>query len=329
MWNLLADVGGTHMRIAAASRAGDILDQKSFPSKGGAGFLSACEAMIAERKSTPATAVVAAAGVVTNGAVRLTNSDQSFSESDLARVCATADVSILNDFEAAAWSLVSVTDADTTCLQGPVDIPAGPRVIIGPGTGLGVGALIRAHDRPHVIAGEGGHISLSPRSADDLNYFEHLVRLWPDVRMGQGIAVEAEAVLSGTGLPVLYRAIAAVHKTSDDIRNAKQIFDAARAGTDEAAQIAVDLFRRYLGAMAGDLGLVYGASGGVFVTGGLAISNPWIFDQAFLDAFNAGGRHSHWRKQLPLYLYRNSDFGLIGARNYLASRWADDAGQRD
>ena len=86
MWNLLADVGGTHMRIAAASRAGDILDQKSFPSKGGAGFLSACEAMIAERKSTPAAAVVAAAGVVTNGAVRLTNSEQSFSESDLGAV---------------------------------------------------------------------------------------------------------------------------------------------------------------------------------------------------------------------------------------------------
>jgi glucokinase len=319
MWNLLADVGGTHMRIAAASETGTILDQKTYPSNDGVGCLRACEAVIAERESTPATVVVAAAGVVTDGAVVLTNSDQSFSEADLVRVCATPDVRILNDFEAAAWSLATVTGAETTCLQGPTDIPEGPRVIIGPGTGLGVGALIRVQGRPHVIPGEGGHISLSPRSADDLCYFEHLVRLWPQVRMGQGVAVEAEAVLSGTGLPVMYRAIAAARKASGDARHAKQIFDAARAGTDENAQIAVDLFRRYLGAVAGDLGLVYGASGGVFVTGGLAISNPWVFDQAFVDAFNAGGRHSHWRKKLPLYLYRNTDFGLLGARNYLAS----------
>ena len=80
------------------------------------------------------------------------------------------------------------------------------------------------------------------------------------------------------------------------------------------------MFQRFLGQLAGDLALVFNATGGVFLTGGVVLSNPWIFDQAFLEAFNAGGRHSKWRKAMPVGLYLNKDFGLLGARNYISTR---------
>lgn len=339
MWNLIADVGGTNMRLAAISaetadaglqpelKQREFLAQRTVPSKGAVDFPKACADFVAERGSAPQNVVVAAAGVVAAGEVHLTNSQQRFSETLLAGACGTRNVAILNDFEAAAWSLATVSKADIGVLQGPEQPPEGPRLIIGPGTGLGVGALVWAHGRPHVVPGEGGHVSLSPHSADELATFAELIALWPEVQIGTGLAVEAEAILSGTGMPILYRAIAEARQVQVPEKSAADIFAAARdagaGGTcDAAADIAteaVTLFRRFLGQLAGDLALVFGARGGVFVTGGVAQSNPWLFDQSFLDAFNAGGRHSSWRANMPLYLYQDPDFGLLGARNSLTS----------
>ena len=319
MWNLIADVGGTNMRLAAMSDDGGISDHQSFHSKAGLRFSDACAAYIADRGAIPKALVVAAAGPVSNGAVRLTNAEQTISETDLAHSTGVATVKVLNDFEAAAWSLATVTTADVVALQGSADIPDGPRVIIGPGTGLGVGALVWPDGRPHVVRGEGGHVALSPHSARELPYFEGLTRLWPEVQIGPGCAVEAEGLISGTGLPLLYQAVAQADGTYAPPLDAEGIFAAAQSGANPAATHTVQLFQRCLAQLAGDLGLIFEATGGVFITGGVALSNPWLFDQTFLDAFNAGGRHTTWRRRLPVYLYRNHDGGLVGARNYIAA----------
>jgi glucokinase len=320
MWNLVADVGGTNMRLAAISSAGSIVDQQTFYSKGDLDFLKACEGFVAAHETPPDGAVVAAAGVVADGSVRLTNSEQSFSEAELASACQTGNAKILNDFEAAAWSLATVADRDKKTLQGPSEIAPGPRLIIGPGTGLGVGAMVWVHGQPHVVPGEGGHVSLAPQSEAELAYFEKLLTLWPEVRMGRGVAVEAEAILSGTGVPVLYEAIALTLQADVHAKSTEQVFSMAKAGSDQSAVFTVDLFRRFLGQIAGDLALVFNATGGVFITGGVILKNPWVLDQCFLDAFNAGGRHSAWRAAMPIHFYQNHDFGLLGARNYISTR---------
>ena len=41
-----------------------------------------------------------------------------------------------------------------------------------------------------------------------------------------------------------------------------------------------------------------------------------LFDET-LNAFNSGGRHSDFRKSLPVFINTNSSFGLNGAINYL------------
>ena len=135
--------------------------------------------------------------------------------------------------------------------------------------------------------------------------------------MGEGLAVEAEAILSGTGMPYWYRAIASARGEAAHSEGAAAIFAAARAGEDASACRAVALMVQYLGGVAGDLGLVMGARGGVFITGGVAQQNPWMLDDSFLAAFNAGGRHSKWRAAMPLGLCSDPDFGLLGARNCL------------
>ncbi len=173
----------------------------------------------------------------------------------------------------------------------------------------------RREGQPHVIASEGGHICLAPQTAEELTWFERLATLWPEVRIGPGAGVEAEALLSGTGIPRLYEAIALTRGDALRARTAQEVFALAKQRADATAGITVDLFRRCLGQVAGDLALTFNASGGVFLTGGVLHHNPWVLDQRFLGAFNAGGRYSEMRAGMPVSLYRNKDMGLSGARN--------------
>lgn len=313
MWNLIADVGGTNMRLASVADDGRMLRNQTLPTKGTVTLDDACAAFVATEGTAPVHVVMAAAGIVADGRVSLTNANQSTSEARLVNACGAHSAKILNDFEAAAWSLETVTKREVAVIQGQDQFPDGPRLILGPGTGLGAGALVFGENEPAAIAGEGGHVSIGPRRADLVPVFEALVRLWPEVAMSD-LMVEAEALLSGTGLPYFYRAVAEVAGQPVGNEDARQIFAAAEAG-DAVAARTVALFGEYLGAVAGDLASTLGARGGVFVTGGIVQKNPKLLDAGFLAAFNAGGRHTDWRQELPVYLYTNESFGLIGARN--------------
>ena len=74
--------------------------------------------------------------------------------------------------------------------------------MIGPGTGLGVGGLLRIGDAWQPIASEGGHVSLAPRDEVDAAVLAHLRK-----RFGH---VSNERVLSGPGLVNLATALAAI-----------------------------------------------------------------------------------------------------------------------
>jgi glucokinase len=316
-WDLVADIGGTNMRLAAG-RDGLLAEREKFPTVGGASIGEAIGQFVEAIGSAPARAAVAAAGIVENGSVTLTNTGTVISETIINDAAGIDHARVLNDFEAAAWSLADVSPDNILTLQGSGRLIHKPRLIIGPGTGLGVGALVWQGDQPVVVQGEGGHARLSPDTREELEIFRQVGALWPETRMGDGYAVEAEAILSGTGLPVFYRAIADVEGVPAGNLKAAEIFKACHAGGDLVAEKTAHLFVKYLGEFAGDMAVTFAARGGVFLAGGVIAANPWMFEDAtFLNAFNSGGRHTGFRKRLPVYVFNNSDFGLHGALNYL------------
>lgn len=313
-WDFIADIGGTNARFAAA-RDNKITDQAIYSSKEG---VLAGLADYAASRSAPKRAVLAFAGPTTANQGVLTNAGQTITRTDVAKVLSCSDITFVNDFEAAAWALATVTDADVVSLQGPVSVPAGNRIIVGPGTGLGVGCLIKTPTSFDAVPGEGGHIGIQPCSAFETEVFTELHTVWPQVFMDTSSnRIEAEALLSGTGLPYFYKSACSV--LGQDIRanDAKSILDAAKTNNDQAANATVLMFKEHLGRSVGDLSLVIAAKGGVFLTGGVANKNPWLFDDAFMAAFHSGGRFTKMRQETPLYLYSNPDFGLIGGCNAL------------
>ncbi len=323
-WNLIGDIGGTNMRLAKVEQ-GKISDQRRYPTTGDMHIEDAVSDFVAQFGSSPAHVGIAAAGVIADGAVTLTNAGKIFSEHQLLKASGSQSAHIINDFEAAAWSLVTARSDDLVALQGDLPVvpendlvPTGTRLIVGPGTGLGVGSQVWAGKQPHVIQGEGGHVRIAPETDDDVELFKMIARIWPEVQMGSGLSLEAESIVSGTGLPYAMKALEELHGKSTSGMQAADIFAKAKDDPSSLAGVVIDRFCHYLGAVAGDLALALTANGGVFLSGGVLQANAWIFEKpTFLNAFNEGGRHSKFRKAFPVYLYQNKNFGLLGTINAL------------
>jgi len=316
-WTLVADIGGTNARFAAVIN-GELQQTEQYriaDDQADGVLLRLTKEFIVRQGSSPEIAVAAVAGIVADGGVRLTNLNQSLSETELASLTCSGDARIINDFEAAAWSLLRVDSADLTALQGSPQPANGNRLIVGPGTGLGVGALLGVGSEPRVVPGEGGHIGISPQSLDEAEVFKAYAGFWPEAVIGGGLRVEAEAFCSGTGLIFLYQAVCVADGSQPVHTSNEAILAAAAERIDEPSVRTAELFKCYLARVAGDLSLVFASDGGVFFTGGILLANPWLLDQQFLTEFNAGGRYTDIRSATPVYLYTQTQFGLIGARN--------------
>ena len=324
-WDMIADIGGTNARFARCVD-GHIEDVQTYPTKGDTPLAQMAEEFI-DGKPAPRRSVLAMAGPVQDGFAQITNAKlegtdqfQSLDEAQIAPLTTLGQARIINDFEAAAWALATVRDSDVTPLQGDGALQPGNRVIVGPGTGLGVGTLVQTRDGFQAVPGEGGHIGISAQTLDERHVFFAFRKVWPETMIGKGaMRYEAEAMLSGTGLPKLYQAACASIGQGSDLTTAAEVLTAAKRGMNNAARVTLEIFRRQLGQVMGDLAITNHASGGVFVAGGVATKNPWIFDDMFFEGFNDGGREKfdNHRKSLRVFLYDNENFGLIGSANAL------------
>lgn len=141
---LVVDLGGTNLRFGlvdgpgAAPRA--IRDRLLAES----GDLErAIAAYLGEIGTRVPAAALAIAGPVVGDDVQPSNPAWRFSASALKRALGFERLVVVNDYHALALALPRLDPADLAPVGGGSAIPDGPRVVIGPGTGLGVAALIR------------------------------------------------------------------------------------------------------------------------------------------------------------------------------------------
>ena len=196
---LLADIGGSKSRFALANSAGRperilIMDNDTVADLDGA-----ISRYLDETGARPRAATLAIAGPIDGEEVALTNRAWRFRRAELAQRFGWSQLRIVNDFEAIAWALRNLAPNETRPLGPPLPPRDGVRAVLGPGTGLGVAALLPAGGHWHVVASEGGHASFGPQAMDEVEVF---ARLWKDCGH-----VSAESVLSGPGLVRLARAL--------------------------------------------------------------------------------------------------------------------------
>ena len=177
--------------------------------------------------------------------------------------------------------------------------------IVGPGTGLGVAALLRKEDHYEVIETEGGHIDFAPLdNLEDLM----LTQLRKSFRR-----VSVERIASGRGLWNVYEALGAIEGKDLTFHDERELWTAALAGNDSLANAALDRFSLTLGAVAGDLALAQGAVAVVIAGGVGARVADHLPRSGFRDRFIAKGRFERRMDEMPVKLITYPEPGLFGA----------------
>lgn len=282
---LLADVGGTHARLARVEAPGEALGRiATVDCDAHPGLESVVERYLAEQRLPPPRAVaIGIATPVLGDEVAMTNRPWRFSIAELRQRWSLERLLVMNDFAALARGLPSARSGELRTVGGGVARAGEPIALVGPGTGLGVAGLLNSPAGPVPVVGEGGHATLAAADAA-----EERILGWLRAEFGH---VSAERVLSGAGIVNLHRACRALAGKPREELDAAAITARALAGSDPACVEAVDRFFAFLGSFAGNLALTLGARGGVFVAGGIV---PRLIERIdgspFRQRFEAKGR---------------------------------------
>ena len=309
---LLSDIGGTNARFALLNDgvvgAVSVLAVADHPT-----IEAAVAAFLGDRR--PDTAVISAAGPVSDGRIPMINAGRVVDAAALRAGFGFRSVRLVNDFEALAWALPALTPADLLPL-GPLSIPGpGTLCVIGPGTVFGRAALIRNPGGDTAIATEGGHASIAAEDKRD----EAIIRVLRD-QFGQ---VSIERILSGPGLVNLYHAVGIADGLVLRERTNAQIVQHAIAGTCEASVATLETFCAFLGSVAGNAALSFGAMGGVYIAGGIPARFPdFLARSPFRARFEAKGRMRPYVTAIPTALIINPLPAFVGLQR-LAEGSAD------
>jgi glucokinase len=303
---LVGDIGGTRARFALCDPDGsNVRGFTSMMTRDYGTIREALATYLAGEGARPETVSLAVAGPVSGGRVDLTNADWHFTAGDVAQVTGAADVRFVNDFEALARVLPDLAPCDLAVIVEGGYEPGAPRIVLGPGTGFGVASLVTTRKGRVSVAGEGGHVTFGATSEE-----ERRVRDLLAARHGH---VSVERVLSGNGIEAIYTALGG--------SDGATVGDIVKHGLegDPPARAALDMFTRVLARIAGDMALVLGARGGVYIAGGIAPRMLSALDtDMFREAFRAKGRLSAYLDGVPVRVITAEDAGLRGAAAMLA-----------
>jgi glucokinase len=306
---LLADIGGTNVRLATLTNDGRVTAVESWLTALYPDFASAVRAYAeVTGLDLPVTAAaVCAAGPVMDERIDLTNCDWNVSVASIGEATGATQVTLVNDFAAVARALPGLAAGDLVQVGGTAPLAGAPKVALGPGTGLGVASVVPDARGDWIVApGEGGHVDLAATNDREIAVVHQLTR-----QFGR---VSVERVLSGPGLETLYLALASLDGVKLNAKPiAHDIATAAFAKRDAVAVEAVSLFTGWLGSVAGNLALTLGARGGVYIAGGIVAQWGASFDAAlFRHRFEAKGRMKSFLAPIPCYVVTAKDLAFRG-----------------
>ena len=230
---------------------------------------------------------------------------------------------LLNDFEAQALSLPTIPEGWERRI-GPLKFGSeGPQVILGPGTGLGVAALVEADGRFTPVSSEACHIDFGPISAEEY-------ALWPHLERAHG-RITSESVISGAGLARVHRARMMAKGAPDPHVGPPAVTAAASANPNGEEAASLRFYWHIVARFAGDMAVTFVATGGVTLSGGVLPRVVNFLDEAaFRHAFESKAPVDGLAKRIPTRLVTREDAVLVGMAAIASApdRYGIDYGSR-
>lgn len=310
---LLAEFGGTNARFALVDPAlpGDLLQLVKKPCSDFGSAEDAVQWFLDEvGNPTVEAGCISIAGPTDAASMRLTNRDWELDPERMSGLMGAKHVVFLNDFEALAYALPFLPQGTLAEIRPGAKSVKNPMAVLGPGTGLGVAGLLPTGKNYTVVTSEGGGIGFAPDGP-----LENDIMVWLSKESGR---VTCEDILCGQGLVRLYKALAAIENVPLQDLSPAAVSERALAEEDAVCVKAVESFCNILGHFAGDVALMFNASGGVYLGGGILEKiRPFFMKSNFSDRFSKRGAKSHLVKDVPVYLIEHDVPALLGASFWL------------
>jgi glucokinase len=327
---LAADVGGTNLNLALLAEEGgrfQLLRKARFDTQAERSLLGPIQRFLAAEPSLrPGRACLSGAGPVIDRRIHLTNAPWDIDGVALERDLGIP-VHLVNDFIALSCGVLQLDLADarqvTALPHGDGSLPVvdaqGLSLVVGAGTGLGVGFVVRTARGARAFPSEGGHIGLPV-------FDEETLALWRHLQAGLPGPPGAEMAVSGHGIAVLFRflldsqrapwtptATAILALPPADQPAAIAVHSGSDPSCGRAMALFVDLYAR----VCAELCAVFLPTGGLFLAGGIAAKNAGHFleEGRFMARFERNYRAHLDRltRATPVYLVRDYDLSLYGA----------------
>ncbi|MBG1262844.1 glucokinase [Nostoc commune] len=330
---LAGDIGGTKTILQLVEKSDSpalhTIYQESYHSADFPDLVPIVQQFLAKANTLiPEKACFAIAGPIVKNTAKLTNLAWFLDTERLEEELGIPHISLINDFAAVGYGISGLQKEDLHTLQVGKPQPETPIGIIGAGTGLGQGFLIKQGNEYQVFPSEGGHADFAPRNEIEFQLLRYLLGKHDIQR------VSVERVVSGMGIVAIYQFlrdrkfaaespdIAQIVRTWEQEagQEEKSVDPGAVIGTaalekrDRLSEQTLQLFVEAYGAEAGNLALKLLPYGGLYIAGGIGPKIlPLIQNNGFLLNFTQKGRMRRLLEEIPVYVILNQQVGLIGA----------------
>lgn len=252
---------------------------------------------VLEINANPTDCALAVAAPVDGDDICMSNRDWRFNRNEISRRLGVEQTNVINDFKAVSYALPLIDDSHRSEIGHATHYRDGNLAALGPGSGLGMSAWIESDSGGAVMSGEGGHITLSGRDEKEdaiivkiRERFDHCL---------------AEHILSGPGIIALHSAMHDVDGlTSEEISTRVD---------DPLCTATMDQFFRFLGSAAAELALITGATGGIYIAGGIVPNCiEGLRKSEFRARFEDKNSYRDYMRGIPTWVITDPNPGLSG-----------------
>ena len=295
---LIADLGATNARFCVTKDSSSFFCEANYKISDFNSLESLCLQYMSDHKLEDLDkAIIGVAAPILGDKVIFVNVNLEFSISQTRRKLFSAGLLVVNDLELQGYAISSLKTSDLSYIGEP-KLSDGAKILIVPGTGLGLAGIVNGN----VVATEAGHINISDKiSRPDLKKI--MDRFMSDFKR----VPTYEDFLSGKGITYFYSSL------TENADNALSSEDILSNSTDTYCLQVINLLNYLLSSYLRYMALVWGANGGVLLSG--SIVNSLLLEedyQEFRKTFEDSETMSDFMQSTPLAIVNIENIGFVG-----------------
>ena len=295
---VIADLGATNARFCVTEDGSTISAVCTYPINQYASMEELCISYINENNLETKKGVIGVAAPILSDKVTFVNVDLEFSISSLEKKVFPDGLVVLNDLALQANALHNLGSDSLSYIGDNLLNDKKPRILVSPGTGLGLAGVVGKS----VVSTEAGHINIVNKAQrpDLKKIIESFIK--KNSRMPT-----YEDFLSGKGIKYLYKFFSG--NTATNLSNE----DIIQRRDDENCLKTINLLNYLLSSYLRYVALIWGANGGVLLSGSIINSLIKEEDHAnFRETFEDSETMHEFMKTVPLAILCIKDIGFAG-----------------